>query len=104
MGLPKDEFIRLRVAGWEKHWISHKAEKAQMTVSEFVRKAAMDKNVVVLEFSDELMTELRRQGNNLNQLTAMAHMGRIQQINYEPFLEVYNKTWQALSSCLSRVV
>ena len=86
MGLPKDEFIRLRVAGWEKNWISHKAAKAHMTVSEFVRKAAMDKNVVVLEFSDELMTELRRQGNNLNQLTAMAHMGRIQQINYEPFL------------------
>ena len=104
MGIPKDEFIRLRVAGWEKHWISHKAAKAHMTVSEFVRKAAMDKNVVVLEFSDELMTELRRQGNNLNQLTAMAHMGRVQQINYEPFLEVYNKTWQALSSCLSRVV
>ena len=25
----------------------------------------------------------------------MAHMGRIQQINYEPFLEVYNKTWQS---------
>ena len=30
MGIPKDEFIRLRVAGWEKHWISHKAEKAHI--------------------------------------------------------------------------
>ena len=34
---------------------------------------------------DELLRELRYQGNNLNQLTVMARQGRITQVNYEPF-------------------
>ena len=43
-----------------------------MTESEFVRMAAMGKEVTVIEGVNELLTELRRQGNNLNQLTVMA--------------------------------
>ena len=35
------------------------------------------------------LRELRYQGNNLNQLTVMARQGRITQVNYEPFTEVY---------------
>ena len=55
-----------------------------MTESEFVRRAAMDREVTVIEGMDELLRELRHQGNNLNQLTVMARQGRITQVNYEP--------------------
>jgi len=102
--MAKDHFIRARVAGWEKHYITGKAKKAHMSESEFVRTAAMDKDVTVIEGANELLTELRRQGNNLNQLTVMARQGRIQFVNFEPFMEVYEKTWQALNSLLSRAV
>ena len=86
--MSKDHFIRFRVAGWEKVHISKNAEKAHMTISEFVRAAAM---------------ELRRQGNNLNQLTVMARQGRVGLVDMEPFMEVYERTWQTLNSLLSRV-
>lgn len=46
-----------------------------MTESEFVRRAAMDREVTVIEGMDELLRELRYQGNNLNQLTVMARQG-----------------------------
>ena len=87
--MAKNQFIRARVAGWEKDCIRRKADAAHMTESEFVRRAAMGREVTVIEGMDELLRELRYQGNNLNQLTVMARQGRITQVNYEPFTEVY---------------
>lgn len=75
--MAKNQFIRARVAGWEKDCIRRKADAAHMTESEFVRRAAMDREVTVIEGMDELLRELRYQGNNLNQLTVMARQGRI---------------------------
>ena len=101
--MSKDHFIHFRVAGWEKVHISKNAEKAHMTISEFVRAAAMDQDVTVVEGLDDLIRELRRQGNNLNQLTVMARQGRVGLVDMEPFMEVYERTWQTLNSLLSRV-
>ena len=75
-----------------------------MSVSEFVRSSAMGREVTVIEGMDELLTELRRQGNNLNQLTIMARQGRIDIVDMKPFMEVYSETWQTLNSLLSREV
>ena len=46
--MAKNHFIRARVAGWEKFVISENARKARMTESEFVRRAALEKEVVVI--------------------------------------------------------
>ena len=75
-----------------------------MTESDFIRCAALDKNVTVIEGADELLSELRYQGNNLNQLTIMARQGHIELVDLKPFTEVYENTWQALNSLLSRAV
>ena len=100
--MAKNQFIRARVAPWEKYVISENARKARMTESEFVRRAALEKNVVVINGAEELITELRRQGNNLNQLTMMARQQRIELVNFQPFMEVYQNTWRVLNSLLSR--
>lgn len=102
--MPKENFIRARVSDWEKKHITGKASKAHMTESEFVRSAAMDKDVTVINGLDELLTELRYQGNNLNQLTVMARQGRIEFVGFDKFMEVYKAAWLALNSLLSRVV
>ena len=74
-----------------------------MSVSEFVRSSAMGREVTVIEGVDELLTELRRKGNNLKQLTIIARQGRIDMVDMKPFMEVYSETWQTLNSLLSRV-
>ena len=79
--MAKNQFIRARVAGWEKDCIRRKADAAHMTESEFVRRATMDREV-----------------------TVMARQGRITQVNYEPFTEVYRNAWQTLNSLLSHAV
>lgn len=102
--MAKNKFIRARVSDWEKDCIRRKADAAHMTESEFVRRAAMGQNVVVIEGMDEVLRELRYQGNNLNQLTVMARQGRITQVDYKPFMEVYERVWQTLNSLLSHAV
>ena len=101
--MARNLFVSARVADWEKHFIDSKAKEAGISESEFVRRAAMDKDVTILPGVDELVRELRYQGNNLNQLTVMARQGHIRLVDLRPFLEVYQRTWQALNSLLSRV-
>lgn len=102
--MAKDHFIRARVSGKEKEYILYKARTAYMTESEFVRTAALGKDITVIEGADALLNELRHQGNNLNQLTIMARQGQISLVDMEPFMEVYERTWQTLNSLLSLVV
>ena len=49
----------------------------------------MDKDVTVIDGVDDLIRELRRQGNNLNQLVVMARQGHVELVNMEPFMDVY---------------
>ncbi|MCI9469425.1 MAG: MobC family plasmid mobilization relaxosome protein [Oscillospiraceae bacterium] len=102
--MPKDHFIRARVSEKEKKYILQKARTAYMTESEFVRTAALDKEITVVQGADALLSELRRQGNNLNQLTIMARQGQISLVDMGPFMEVYERTWQTLNSLLSLAV
>ena len=102
--MAKNQFIRARVAGWEKDCIRRKAGGAHLTERECGGRAARGGEVTVIEGMDELLRELRYQGNNLNQLTVMARQGRITQVNYEPFTEVYRNAWQTLNSLLSHAV
>lgn len=39
--MKKEEFIRIRVAGWQKKYISFQAEKAHKSLSQYVRDAAI---------------------------------------------------------------
>ena len=89
--IKKEEFIRIRVAGWQKKYISLQAEKAHKSLSQYVRDAAMEKDVTVIDGVDDLIRELRRQGNNLNQLVVMARQGHVELVNMEPFMEVYDR-------------
>ena len=102
--MAKNQFIRARVAGWEKDCIRRKADAAHMTESEFVRRAAMDREVTVIEGMDELMRELSNQGNNQKPHTVKARQGRITQVNKEPNSGGYRNAWQTLNSLLSHAV
>lgn len=101
--MAREKFIRVRVTAEEKEIINHKAISSYRTPSDYVRECCLGKEIIVLDGLENLVTELRRQGNNLNQLTVMARQNRIQQVNFEPFMEVMTKVWQALNSLQSRV-
>ena len=89
--------IKITVTKRERELIKSKAQKGNLTVSAFVRKAALDMPVIVLDGFKELVLELSRIGNNLNQLTVLAHLREITSVNLE-------HTNETLKSVLKEVI
>ena len=100
--MAKDHFIRARVTAWEKNFVHGAAEMAHMSESEFVRHCILMNKLVIVPGLDDVLTELRRHGNNLNQLTRMVHQGVLDEVNMTACLEEYRKIWQTLNSLQSR--
>ncbi|MCI9519249.1 MAG: DUF1778 domain-containing protein [Clostridia bacterium] len=56
-----------RATDKERQIIDQKIKQSGLTMTEFVIRAITDKPVTVVESAGEILTELKRQGNNLNQ-------------------------------------
>ena len=72
----------------------------------YLRKMAIDGYVIHLDLSDirELVTLLRRTGNNLNQLTKRVHeTGNIYGEDIEDLRQSYDKLWDMTGEILSRL-
>ena len=103
----RDIQLKFRVTPQEREMIETKmAQFGTTNMAAYLRKMAIDGYVVKLDLPElrELVSLLRYSSNNLNQLTIMARQGRITQVDYEPFMEVYERVWQTLNSLLSHVV
>ena len=79
----KEYRITVRLSPEELNSIEAKAETAHMALSTYIRACALRHKVVVVEGVKECNSELKAIGRNLNQLTVLAHGGRIQLVNLE---------------------
>ena len=78
--------------------IRQKAEKAKMNLSEYMIASSLNTNIIVEKDNSEYITELRRIGNNINQITKKVNQGIIKEINLNEVKKELNKIWQVLSS------
>ena len=82
------------------------AELGTKNMGAYLRKMAIDGYVIHLDLSDirELVSLLRRTGNNLNQLTKRAHeTGNIYIADIEDLRHSYDKLWDMTGEILSRL-
>ena len=88
-----------------KRYVAGLVEKGLITVepTSVIMRNGLKKNGNLRYHIRPIRRELRRQGNNLNQLVVMARQGHVELVNMEPFMEVYENTWQTLNTLLSRV-
>ena len=75
--LKKDKIITIRVSEKEKKKLIERSEVAKLSLSEYLIKQGLDKEIVIVDGLNEVVSELRRIGNNINQLTYLANSGRI---------------------------
>lgn len=94
----KSRFIGFRVTEAEYNKIEKKARKAKMNISQYVSLSALDRDIVVFEDLKELIHQLSKVGNNLNQLTMLVHQGRVNVIDLKFVKEVVRDIWQLLNS------
>ena len=74
----KDKMVAMRFSQNDHATIKHKAGKAKMNFTEFVTAAALEKPIVMISGLDDVLREQKAIGRNLNQLTTLCNMGKIQ--------------------------
>ena len=85
----KTEIITMRIKPPYKQEIQRKAKQAQLTVTDYLTLCGMAKQIVQINGLDEILSELKAQGRNLNQLTTLANMGQVKIIDAEKLMQVY---------------
>ena len=94
----KSEIISTRVTPEQREIIEEKAYSSYRTPSMYLRDCALDKMIVVINGADELAVELRKIGNNLNQLTRAVNSGYVREVDLTATREEVAKIWQSLNS------
>ena len=94
----KSEIISTRVTPEQREIIEEKAYSSYRTPSMYLRDCALDKKIIVINGADELAVELRKIGNNLNQLTRAVNSGYAREIDLRATKEEVAKIWRSLNS------
>lgn len=92
----KDIRITFRVTPEDYQRIRAKADQAHMSVSAYVRAAALRHRVVVVDGLKEYTHELKGIGRSLNQLAILAHEGRISVANMDSIYTALEKNYIGL--------
>ena len=97
-----DSRINIRVTKKEKELIEEKARKCKMTITRFIIKSCLKDKLVIIDGLDKIDAELRRVGNNNNQLTRLANERIIQEVNLKEVRQEVNQIWQLLKQLIQK--
>ena len=100
---PKTEIISTRVTPEQREIIEEKAYSSYRTPSMYLRDCALDKKIVVVKGVDEVANELRKIGNNLNQIAREVNSGYLYEVNLTATREELKRIWQLLNSLTQEV-
>lgn len=79
----KDTTFSIRIASSDLDTIKKKAKQAHLSQSDYVTRCCLGRQVVVIEDLKGVAKQLRAIGNNLNQLTMLANIGRVSVANLD---------------------
>ena len=89
--------ITIRVTKQEKESLIKKSQKVEMTLSEYLIEQGLERDIIIIEDVRNLVHELRKIGNNINQLTHLANSGVIRTVYLDEFKEDMKKIWTNLN-------
>ena len=99
----KTEIITLRVTSKTKDRIRAKAQELGLTVTDYLCLCGLGKKIVRVDGLDQVLSELKAQGRNLNQLTTLANMGQITVAYGDRLAESYGQISEQLRQLLREV-
>ena len=92
----RNQSIPFRVTEKELKEIDRKAAKARLNRTEYLIACALGKEITLVEDLKPLLTEMRRIGNNLNQLTKLANLGKISEVYLTETKEVLDNIYDVI--------
>lgn len=96
--MKKDNVIVIRVTKQEKEKLIKNSQKTEMTLSEYLIEQGLERDIIIIQDVENFVHELRKIGNNINQLTHLANSGTIRTVYLDGFKEDMNKIWTALTT------
>lgn len=93
----KTEIVTIRMTPAMKSLVQHLAQEAGMTVTDYMTVCALGKEIVRVEGLGEVLSELKAQGRNLNQLTTLANMGKLKVLRGDDLVDGYAKLCEQIS-------
>ena len=79
----RNQVIAFRVTLAEARKLREKVRRSGLSQQEYLLRAALEQQILVIHELKPILTELRAWGRNLNQLTVLAHTGHIQTVYSE---------------------
>ena len=98
----KDKKLSIRISEEDLRTLHHKADKAKLSITDYVTKACLGKQIFVINGLDEVIHQQKAVGRNLNQLTTLCNMGKVNCVNLQPLIDEYAKLNQTLTELLDR--
>ena len=98
----KTKMVAMRFREDDYATIKKKAEKANMNFTEFVTAAALGKSITIIDGLPEVLREQKAIGRNLNQLTTLCNMGKIDCPDLTELKEQYAEVLTALNELMRR--
>lgn len=83
-GKGKERDFHIRFSEDELLFYEEQARLASCTVSEYIRRSANGNSIYVVEGLPELTKQIAKLGVNINQLTVLAHQGKIKEVDLFP--------------------
>ena len=87
----RDETLTIRVTEKEKQYIKKRAEKAGLSVTDYIVRLSLETPIFIPVNMQPFLLELKRIGNNINQLTTKVNSKVFSSYNFEEFIKAIDK-------------
>ena len=98
----KDRKLSIRISGEDLQTLHHKAARANLSLTEYITKCCLGKQIFVIDGLDEVIRQQKAIGRNLNQVTTLCNMGKVDFVNLQLLTDEYAKLNQTLTELLDR--
>lgn len=92
----RNRTLTIRVTDDEWFAIMEQVAKAGMTVTDYLVTAATSKEIHIAEDTKPLLTELKRIGNNLNQIAMKINAGVFHSYNFQEVIHLQKDIYEEL--------
>ena len=83
----RDRTLTIRLTKSEKEMIRKKAAHAKMTLTNYIVAASLQIEINVAEDVKPLLVELKRIGNNINQIALKVNTGKFRSANFQDVID-----------------
>ncbi|MBO4815947.1 MAG: MobC family plasmid mobilization relaxosome protein [Clostridia bacterium] len=94
----KDKNLNIRISTKDLNYIKQRSKKANLTITGYVTKRALNKKIYVYDGYKEFLAELRKIGININQIARACNSGYKPNPSVALFQKELKSIWQSLKS------